>query len=164
MTLKALYIELYYGEYSHSETIKKLIEYVDKNESIPVELLELYPNYEPLLLNVIQAKDSEFSSNCLEAEIMAANFFLDVLADYKNGNLSPLKLCTIFSNLESGFLDAPRGLKNSIAYYPEWIGDLYDACDWCDETWTIENSLHLIDAIQHQINVIHEWLLKPHLT
>lgn len=164
MTLKALYIELYYGEYSYSERIKKLIEYVEKNENIPVELLELYPNYEPLLLNVIQTKDSEFSSNCLEAEILAATFFLGVLADYKNGNLNPLKLCTIFSNLECGFLDAPRRLKNNIAYYPKWIGDLYDACDWCDETWTIENSPHLIDAIQHQINVIHEWLLKAHLT
>jgi len=163
MTLKALYIELYYGEYSHSETIKKLIDYVSNNESIPVELLELYPNYEPLLLDVIQTKDSEFSFNCLEAEILAAKFFLGILVDYKNGNLSPLKLCTIFNNLESGFLDAPRGLKNNIAYYPEWIGDLYDACDWCDETWTIENSPHLIDAIQHQINVIYEWLLKPHL-
>lgn len=86
------------------------------------------------------------------------------MTDYKNGNLSPLKLCTIFISLEIGFLDALRGLKNNIAYYyPEWIGDLYDACDWCDETWTIENSPHLIDAIQHQINVIHKWLLKAHL-
>ncbi|WP_180124369.1 hypothetical protein [Acinetobacter sp. YH12097] len=161
MTLKALYIELYYGEYSYSERRKKLIEYIDNNENTPAELLELYPNYEPLLLSVIQIKDSEFSSNCLEAEILAAKFFLDVLADYKNGNLNPLKLCKIFSNLEKGFLDAPRGLENNIAYYPEWIGDLYDACDWCDETWTIENSPHLIDAIQHQINVIHGWLLKP---
>ncbi|WP_306669640.1 hypothetical protein [Acinetobacter sp. YH12219] len=84
MTLKALYIELCYGEYSYSERRKKLIEYIDNNENIPAELLELYPNYEPLLLSVIQIKDSEFSSNCLEAEILAAKFFLGVLADYKN--------------------------------------------------------------------------------
>ena len=163
MTLKALYVELYYGEYSYSEMIEKLIEYVEKNENIPIELLELYPDYEPLLLKVIQAEDPEFSSNCLESEILAARFFLGVLVDYKKCNLSPFKLCKIFSNLECGFLGAPRELKANIAYYPEWIGDLYDACDWCDETWTIENSPHLMDAIQHQINVINEWLLKQHL-
>lgn len=164
MTLKALYVELYYGEYSHSKMIKKLIEYVEKNDNIPIELLELYPNYEPLLLDVIQKKDFGFSYNCLEAEILAADFFLNILTDYKNRNLSPFKLCKIFNNLENGFLDAPRELKNNIAYYPEWIGNLYDACDWCDETWTIENSPHLMNAIQHQINIIHEWLMKYRLT
>lgn len=79
MTLKALYIELYYGEYSRSEAIKKVIKYTEKNKDIPneifVELLELYPDYKPLLLNLIQTIDPEFLPNCLEAEILAAKFF-----------------------------------------------------------------------------------------
>ena len=46
MTLKELYIELYYGEYSYSERIKKLIEYYMKN----TEYKTLYSELREFLL------------------------------------------------------------------------------------------------------------------
>lgn len=162
MGLKALYVELYYGQYSKLEVREQITKYIAINGNIPVntliELLEINENYESQLFSLIHTTDSNFFHNCLEAEILAAKFFLKILSAYQDGNVTPFRLCTIFSSLEAGFIGAPRNLAKSITYYPEWIGALYDACDWCDEAWTIENTPHLGEAVQHQIRIINEWL------
>jgi len=108
MILKTLYIEVYYGEYSQIEIRKKINEIIEINENIQVDILiylqQQSKNYESLLLNLIHISDPEFSHNCLEAEILAAEFFLRILYSYKDGNIKPIKLFKIFSALEAGFI------------------------------------------------------------
>ncbi|MDS7929430.1 MULTISPECIES: hypothetical protein [Acinetobacter] len=162
MTLKSLYIEFYYGEYSAYEKTKNINKYIEENEDFQIdyftELLLPFNDYNSLLLRTINITDPSFSYNCIEAEILAARFFLDILNNYQENNLSPVQLCTIFNNLETGFMGAPRNLPDNIIYYPTWLESFYDACDWCDETWTLENSPHLIEATKQQIHVIEKWL------
>ncbi len=79
MTLKTLYIELYYGEYSAQKRIEKINKYIEKNEDTHVdfftELLQPFNDYNSLLLRIIKLTDPNFSYNCIEAEILAARFF-----------------------------------------------------------------------------------------
>ncbi|WP_228133118.1 hypothetical protein [Alkanindiges illinoisensis] len=134
---------------------------MENSSNISIDLLEIISSEfysEALLLKIIQNIDPTFSYNCIEAEILAAHYFLTILNDYLTGKIKPSDLCRIFSNIEIGFLDAPRNLSIDVLYYPEWIGSLYDACDWCDETWTIENMPHLLTAAKQQISLIRKWL------
>jgi hypothetical protein len=41
------------------------------------------------------------------------------------------------------------------------MGNLYNACDWCDETWMLENSSHLSIEVKKQIHIIKDWLANP---
>lgn len=161
MKLKELFIEIYYDEYSKGIILKKINKFIENNEIIDIDFFELLDgvvDHEAILLQLIQKGDPNFSVNSFEAEILTARYFLDILYHYKIGLIQPLRLCQIFSKIETCFLGASRNLEERVVYYPEWISDLYDACDWCDETWTHENSPHLIIEVEKQIVVIKEWL------
>ncbi|MEQ1081188.1 hypothetical protein [Acinetobacter seifertii] len=79
MTLKTLYIEFYYGEYSVQERTEKINKYIEENEDVHIdfftELLLPFNDYNSLLLRIINLTDPIFSYNCIEAEILAARFF-----------------------------------------------------------------------------------------
>lgn len=114
-----------------------------------------------MLFELIQATDPGFSLDCVEAEVLAAHYFLDVLEHYRNGLIRPFDLCRIFNNIETGFMGAPRNLPVNIVYYPAWLGNLYHACDWCDEVWTHDNSPHLLIEVEKQIQNMKDWLSNP---
>ncbi|MCH7307308.1 hypothetical protein MMO38_04000 [Acinetobacter sp. NIPH 1852] len=161
MKLKELFIEIYYDEYSKGVNLKKINKYIENNEIFDVDFFELLDgaiDHEAILLQLIQKGDPNFSVNSFEAEILTARYFLDVLYHYKIGLIQPLRLCQIFSKIETSFLSASRNLEERVVYYPEWISGLYDACDWCDETWNVNNSPHLSVAVDQQINIIKDWL------
>lgn len=58
-------------------------------------------------------------------------------------------------------MGAARNLPVNIAYYSTWMGNLYNACDWCDETWTLEDNPHLLIEVEKQIQNIKGWLSNP---
>ncbi|EPG38188.1 hypothetical protein F907_02160 [Acinetobacter colistiniresistens] len=164
MTFKELFVEIYYGDYSKERVLKRINEYIENNEIIEVEFFELLESavdQESLLLQLIQTTDSSFSADSVEAEILTARYFLNILEHYENGQIRPFDLCRIFNNIEIGFMGAQRNLPLNIAYYPLWTGNLYHACDWCDETWTLENSPHLGIEVKKQIRIIKDWLANP---
>ena len=82
------------------------------------------------------------------------------MKEYLDNQILPLSICNLIMDIEVAFLSASRGLPENIADYPEWLGSLWNACDWCDESWTFENSPHLETEIQIQVEKIEEWLLK----
>jgi hypothetical protein len=164
MTFKALFVEIYYGDYSKEIIAKKINEYIENNEIIEMdffELLDTRVDQKASLFELIQATDPSFSVDCVEAEVLAARYFLKVLEHYQNGQIRPFDLCRIFNNIEAGFIEAPRHLDEKIVYYPSWLGDLYGACDWCDGEWTYENSPHLVIEVKKQIQNIKDWLSNP---
>lgn len=162
MKLKSLYIEIYYGEYSEVDVIGKITNFFEKSYNIHEDFFLLLSrndcNYESIILFLINKNDSNFSHSCTEAEILAAKFFLKVLYSYQNGDIETLKLFKIFSALEAGFVSIPRHLYRNINYYPIWMNKLYHAYDSYDKNWTIENTPHLSNAIENQIDIINIWL------
>jgi hypothetical protein len=55
--------------------------------------------------------------------------------------ISPSSFCQFFSSMEDKLvIDADlSGLE--VAF----LGDLFNACDWCDETWTLESAPYLAE-------------------
>ena len=56
--------------------------------------------------------------------------------------LRPLEFCKMVAEFEAYLLD------RASVECPQWIGDLWNACDWCDETWMIESASGLKDTVQ----------------
>lgn len=119
---------------------------------------------EALLLKVAKSSDPHFCHQSINAEILIAKLLITVATRYLNGELKPLDVCRLVDKIDSGFLGVPRGLPDKIAYYPEWLGSLYNSCDWYDETWTANNSTHLAENLKTQIDVINEWVATFHLS
>jgi len=57
-------------------------------------------------------------------------------------DITPFEFCRFIGNLENYYMDNGAKVEGKIAY-PEFIGDLWNACDWCDESWTLDNSEYL---------------------
>jgi len=51
------------------------------------------------------------------------------------------------------------GIRETSKYeleYPLWLGDLWNACDWCDESWSLSNSPHLKEEADKVIRYLIE--------
>ncbi len=42
--------------------------------------------------------------------------------------------------------------------HPSFIGDLYNACDWCDESWTLENAPYLVEEAERVLKALQSQL------
>lgn len=72
------------------------------------ELLDSVVHQASLLLQLIQATEPSFSADSVEAEVLTARYFLNVLEHYPNGQISPFDLCRIFNNIEIGFYGSSK--------------------------------------------------------
>jgi hypothetical protein len=61
-----------------------------------------------------------------------------------DGKITPLSFCKLVQLFDRNFLGL-RVLENGSLEYPLWLGDLWNCCDWCDESWAISNSPTLAD-------------------
>jgi len=164
ITPKEMLVNIWYGNSTDVSIRDWAFGYIEQNENVPDEIYELF-DVEPalqetLLIQIVAALDSDFDSQCVEAEFMTAKLLLEVASDYLVGNVKPSDVCAVINKIDCGFLGAPRGLPDNIAYYPKWLGNLYNSCDWCDGSWTQSNAPHLKRDLQEQITVIKAWLEK----
>ena len=60
-----------------------------------------------------------------------------------NEEIAPFEFCRLVQLFDASFLGM-RTLDDGSLEYPDWLGDLWNNCDWCDETWNCSNSPHLI--------------------
>lgn len=161
---KEILVNIWYGDSTDISIREWVFDYIEQNENVPEEIFEIFDadstSQEALLMKIVAISDSEFDSQCVQAEVMAAKLLLKVASDYLVGNVKPSDVCAVINNIDCGFLGAPRGLPDKIAYYPKWLGNLYHSCDWCDGGWTQSNAPHLKQDLQEQITVIQTWLEK----
>ncbi len=61
-----------------------------------------------------------------------------------NEEIAPFEFCRLVQLFDANFLGM-RTLENGSPEYPEWLGDLWNNCDWCDESWNLSNSPHLAE-------------------
>lgn len=167
-TAKELLVELWFLGLSQDRLEQWIGQYVEETELIiDEEYFELpdctVDESEVLLLSIVRKSISNFSETSEDAEYLAAQLLLKKLKEYLNHQIKPVFLCQMIVEMESTFLGASRNMPKGIAYYPEWLGQLWNACDWYDENWTFENSPHLKNEIQNQILKIEEWLLNSKL-
>ncbi|MEX1366676.1 MAG: hypothetical protein AB1Z98_26355 [Nannocystaceae bacterium] len=58
--------------------------------------------------------------------------------------IAPYAFCRFICALEAYYLDNASEIDGAIPY-PDFLGDLWNACDWCDESWTLDNAEDLRD-------------------
>ncbi len=155
-------VECWYDQVDLESIKKWAYSYIKNNDDIPEEIFELLDadkyQFEGLLLKLSRAMDSDFSPQSISAEILAAKHLIKVASKYLNDEVTPMSVCRVVGKIDGGFLGAPRGLPDNIAYYPDWLGNLYNSCDWCDDTWTSSSAPHLKKDLDTQIENIGKWV------
>ncbi|MEM7144194.1 MAG: hypothetical protein AAF591_03600 [Verrucomicrobiota bacterium] len=58
--------------------------------------------------------------------------------------ITPYTFCRFICELEAYYMDNASKIDGKIPY-PDFLGDLWNACDWCDESWTLDSAGHLRD-------------------
>jgi len=159
---KRILVKLWYGHIDSDSVRQWAYDFIRDNDDIPEEYFDLLDadkySQETLLLSLVRQSEPGFNSQSVEAEISAAEYLIDLAEQYLIGNIEPIKICDIVQKIDSGFLGAPRNLPKGIAYYPEWLGDLYNSCDWCDESWSFDSKPHLKSELEKQVKIISEWV------
>lgn len=161
-TIQELLVECWY-DHIDLEMVKEWVySYIMNNDVLPEELFELLDadkyNLENSLLKLATSLSQNFSHQSIEAELLSAQLLIKVASRYLDGRATPMDVCRVIRKIDEGFLDAPRGLPDNVAYYPNWLGNLYNSCDWCDDTWTYANAPHLKKNLETQAVAISEWI------
>lgn len=155
-------IECWYDRTDRDSVIQWAKTFVKSHDHVPAEVFEIFDASEQhlkdILLRLSMTIDSEFSPQSLNAEILAAKYLINSINRYLNDEATPIDICRVVRKIDGGFMNAPRDLPDNIAYYPYWLGNLYDSCDWCDNTWTMDSAPHLKQDLKNQLPFIIEWV------
>jgi len=84
------------------------------------------------------------------SEEWAKSLLLEYSKKLLNEEIKPIFFCNLVNMFDGAFLGV-RDIGEGLAYYPEWLGDLWNCCDWCDESWSLVNSSHLADEVKKYI-------------
>lgn len=155
-------IECWYDRKDRNSIIQWAETFVKSHDLIPAEVFEIFDAPEQLLEDILlrlsMTIDSDFSPQSLNTEILAAKYLIESIKKYLNDDTTPIDICRVIRKIDGGFMGAPRDLPDNIAYYPYWLGNLYDSCDWCDNTWTMDSAPHLKQDLKSQLPSIIEWI------
>ena len=95
------------------------------------------------LLTEIAAERLSFDPTSEDGESFARSILATQLRRFIAREISPHDVCKIICLIEGRYLGARSTGDESVYYYPMWLGDLWNACDWCDETWTHNSAGYL---------------------
>ena len=79
-----------------------------------------------------------------KGEEWAKELLMEYCEKLLNEKITPFEFCRLVEVFDVNFLGI-RTHEDGSLEYPEWLGDLWNNCDWCDETWTLSNSPHLAE-------------------
>jgi hypothetical protein len=66
--------------------------------------------------------------------------------------ITPATFCQFFNSMESELVISSDLSADEVAF----LGDLFNACDWCDETWTLESAPYLAEEASRVASRIEE--------
>jgi hypothetical protein len=114
---------------------------------------------EGLLLKI--AKDiNKFQPASWEAEPFAVMALKRALELFLSKQISVQTLCQVVSVLDSMFVIGLVSVERPREHLPKslekiaWLGNLYNCCDWCDDSWSFDNSQHLIVEARRLLTVL----------
>lgn len=87
-----------------------------------------------------------FEVNSLEAEPFAKEALAIATEQLLKENITVPKYCELIKQLDAAFNIAMDERPEPIKEW--WMGDLWNCCDWCDESWNHRNSKELLDEAE----------------
>ena len=106
------------------------------------------------LLAEIASSRFGFVPSSADGESFARSILATHLRRFLAREISPHELCKIVWAIDNKYLDARPMVDESVTYYPDWLGGLWNACDWCDETWTHSIAGQLVSEAQTVLNCL----------
>ena len=97
---------------------------------------------EQLLLRI--ARDQEGFEPISElGEKEAIDILVGACEKLISEEITPSHFCHIVRTYDGNYGDFKK-IDAHTFEYPKWLGDLWNSCDWCDESWTNSNAPHLV--------------------
>lgn len=91
---------------------------------------------------------NRFVPESYEGEPFARGALLRALENFLGKRMTVQALCELVVRLETAFtigLTSMQKPENLPDMDPGWMGDLWNNCDWCDDSWTHEDFPSLVD-------------------
>jgi len=79
-----------------------------------------------------------FSPISEQGEIWAKELLASYCDELLKGKITPYCFCSLIQLFDGSFLGLQE-VEEGKTYYPEWLGDLWNQCDWCEEYWELIN-------------------------
>ncbi|QTN26431.1 hypothetical protein HZ993_13920 [Rhodoferax sp. AJA081-3] len=108
---------------------------------------------------------NKFRPNSKEALPFAIGSLRKALRQFLVRERTVQSLCELVSDLDTiyvlgvlqndGFTNAPTSHVS-----PSWLGDLWNCCDWCDATWSYENSQPLVEEARRVLEMLANFSLQ----
>ncbi|MCX2746149.1 hypothetical protein OO013_19880 [Mangrovivirga sp. M17] len=152
-SLKYFYFKIWLDIFNPIE-FKQWINTFLQKENLPKHifpLVNLNDGHEITTIhNLVDEFYPDFNPLSKEGELFAIKILLEESNKYLNREITPLEFCKLFFHLEANF----NGLLEE---YPEWLGDLFEECDYCDESWNFNNRPDLATEIERNIEVLKKY-------
>ena len=88
----------------------------------------------------------DFEPNSARGSRVARELVARLCQSVLAGTLSVPNFCETVQRLDTTFNEPEAGLP-----YPKGLDDLWNGCDWCDETWSLENQPHLRELLENHV-------------
>ena len=123
------------------------------NEKPHPDVCELFnktkEELEELILKIAEEQNG-FVPVSEAGEKEAVDILIEISEKLIKKEITPNKFCYVVSLFDANFLGLRKTDENTLEY-PNWLGDLWNNCDWCDESWTNSNSPHLIEEVNKML-------------
>lgn len=140
---RQLYVACYFGSASRSDIeafIQSKVVIFDEYNS---RWFDVHANglrvAQTTMIELIEAAFPEFSIYSDEGLLSCRAELKRQIRLLLDGEITPSTFCSFFNSMESALVVESELSAGDV----DFLGDLYNACDWCDGSWTLENSPHL---------------------
>ena len=134
-----------------------ILSWIDRDPCIPDLAYTVcgsnHRDTERALFAIANYVDKDFSLTNLISEQASASVLVSQGKLYLNGEISAIEFCRIVQEFDIRFMETSN-------FKLSWLGDLYNQCDWCDETWSLNSTPHLTNYLQEHLLSVERWLIS----
>ena len=142
---RQLAVACHYGSVSKPDIDAFIQSIVDGEDEYDGRLFEAYTND----LSAAQKKIFEFIEISHPGfQLKADGFLLACRAELRrqialllDGKITPVVFCRFFNSMEIDLITDHSFSSDDLGF----LGDLYNACDYCDDRWTLQNTPYLAE-------------------
>lgn len=153
-SLEYLVVAGWLGLDRHECTVQWVEHEVATNPAIEPELFEVLEGDSELaraaLEHVAGLRYADFSIQSEDGQRAAKLLVIEQLEAVLAEQITPLLFCDFIQRFETFFMDAtPKG--SLVVEYPDFVGRLWHACDWCDEAWRLDVQVGLREEAERTL-------------
>jgi hypothetical protein len=142
---RQLYVACRFGSASKADIEAFIRSVVDGGDEYDSRLFEAHANdvrvARTKTIEFIEASFPEFSIDSDEGLLTCRAELKRQIRLLLDRQITPSTFCSFFNSMESALVIDSDLSPDEVAF----LGDLYNACDWCDDTWTLESAPYLAE-------------------